>query len=301
MVPIWQLRRICFRSDLDWRGLSDDDPVMSETDPQSSGIVQPLSVNSEGYRGQRIDIGSVLGELYAEAMDRSWASEVFYVSDRFELRAYRRGGALARSRLYVSAGIHGDEPAGPLACLRLVKETTWPETLEVFLCPCLNPAGFDLNTRENAHGVDLNRDYQDLKTAEIRAHAAWLGRCPDFDQSVILHEDWEASGFYLYELESEGITSIAEKIIHNVATVCPIEPAAEIDGWPAVNGVIRPRVKPEDRSDWPEALFLSARQGGQGHTLEAPSDFPLNVRVNALVAGTLAVVDQFRNHSVSSR
>jgi murein peptide amidase A len=274
---------------------------MSETEPQPKAGAQPLGVNSGGYRGERIDIGSVLGELHAEAVNRSWSSEVFYTSDRFDLRAYRCGGVQALFRLYISAGIHGDEPAGPLACLRLVRETNWPETLEVFLCPCLNPAGFDLNTRENAHGIDLNRDYQDLKTAEIRAHAAWLGRCPDFDQSVILHEDWEARGFYLYELESEGRTSIAREIIRNVAAVCPIEPSAEIDGWPAVNGVIHPRVRPEDRSDWPEALFLSARQGGQGHTLEAPSDFALAVRVDALVAGTLAVVEHLRNHPVSNR
>ncbi len=74
-------------------------------------------------------------------------------------------------RIYISTGIHGDEPAGPLAALRLIQENHWPENAEIFLLPCLNPIGFTLNRRENANGIDLNRDYRNPKSAEVlRAH-----------------------------------------------------------------------------------------------------------------------------------
>ena len=61
----------------------------------------------------------------------------------------------ARGGLYISAGIHGDEPAAPLAALRLIQENRWPETAEIILLPCLNPIGFTLNQRENADGDDF--------------------------------------------------------------------------------------------------------------------------------------------------
>jgi len=37
--------------------------------------------------------------------------------------------------------------------LRLLRENVWPSTVELFVCPCLNPQGFALNRRENATGV----------------------------------------------------------------------------------------------------------------------------------------------------
>ena len=57
----------------------------------------------------------------------------------------------------------------------------WPDDAEIWLCPCLNPTGFPRNTRENAGGVDLNRDYKHRRSAEVRAHIAWLQRQPNFD------------------------------------------------------------------------------------------------------------------------
>ena len=69
------------------------------------------------------------------------------------------------------AGIHGDEPAGPLAALRLLQENNWPPNAEIFLLPCLNPVGFTLNKRENADGIDLNRDYRNPQSRrDARAH-----------------------------------------------------------------------------------------------------------------------------------
>jgi murein peptide amidase A len=197
-------------------------------------------------------------------------------------RGLRRVEAL---RLYISTGIHGDEPAGPLAARRLLEEDAWPPGWDIWLCPCLNPMGFALNRRENSEGLDLNRQYRAPEAEETLAHVAWLGRQPRFDLCLCLHEDWEARGFYLYELNPDGLPSLAEAIINRVAQVCPIDQSPTIEGRPAHNGIIRPDLDPRTRPQWPEAFFLLTHKTRLSYTLEAPSDYPLPIRVAALVTG----------------
>jgi hypothetical protein len=67
-----------------------------------------------------------------------------------------------------------------------------------------------------------------------------------------------------------------------------------IEGWPARDGVIRPNVDRFKRPDWPEALFLIANKARVSYTFEAPSDFPLPVRVAAVVAGVTAALDALK-------
>jgi murein peptide amidase A len=243
--------------------------------------VQRLGKNTGGYHGEGIDIQAVLMELKRVAGLTGWHRDTFEISSGAELSAYRRQGTHSSRRLYLSTGIHGDEPAGPLALLELLRRNLWPAHLDIWLCPCLNLTGFPLNRRENADGIDLNRDYRHLATPEIRAHVAWLKTQPTFDLAVCLHEDWEASGYYLYELNPDNRPSLAPQIIKQVARVCPIESGETVDGWPIQDGIIRPNVQPDERLQWPEAIFLITHKTRQSYTLEAPSDFPLELRVRA--------------------
>lgn len=242
-----------------------------------------LGKNKGAYLGEAIDIQKVLGELEAAAVKNGWTRDPDFL-------AYKRLVSEPRKRLYISTGIHGDEPAGPLAGLRLVEDNRWPADVSLWLCPCLNLTGFPLNRRENAQGVDLNRDYRHLATEEIRAHTRWLAAQPNFDLTFCLHEDWESEGFYVYELNQSGGPSFAEKIIDAVAAICPIDRSPMIEDWAAGGGIIRPKVKPEERPRWAEALYLAVNKTRQGYTLEAPSDFPLAVRVQALVTGVQTVM-----------
>ena len=255
--------------------------------------MQKLGKNHGGYHGDTIDIRALLREVETAAHLHSWQSEIFHEQGELKLVALRRPasvGQLPAARIYISAGIHGDEPAGPLAALRLLRENRWPDNAEIILLPCLNPIGFTLNRRENAEGIDLNRDYRNSKSAEIRAHFAWLERQAKFDLYLCLHEDWESHGFYLYEQNPDNRPSLAEKIIAEVRNVCPIDRSEIIEGRPAQNGVIRPNLNPHERPDWPEAFYLITQKSRQGYTLEAPSDFPLMTRVNALVTAVNAAV-----------
>jgi protein MpaA len=251
--------------------------------------VQKLGKNHGGYHGETIDIRAVLRDIKAAAQEHGWTSELFYKIGDLELLALHRKplsprGSSPTPRFYISTGIHGDEPAGPLAALRLLQENHWPADAELWLLPCLNPEGFILNTRENAGNIDLNRDYRDAKSPETAAHIAWLERQPDFDLYLCLHEDWESHGFYLYEQNPNNKPSLADKMIAAAKKVCSIDLSEIIEDRPAQNGIIRPILNPDERPLWPEALYLITHKSRQGYTLEAPSDFPLPGRVDALVA-----------------
>ncbi|MGD1086820.1 MAG: M14 family metallocarboxypeptidase [Verrucomicrobiota bacterium] len=249
----------------------------------------PLGKNIGGYRGETIDIQSVLREMEVAALTHDWSRDA--AAGPVELIAYRRLSASPRRRVYLSTGIHGDEPGGPLAMLRLLQENQWPEEVSLWICPCLNPTGFALNRRENQDGIDLNRDYRNPQSGEIRAHLEWLVRQPDFDQVLCLHEDWEARGFYLYELNPALLPPPAESIIDKVAAVCPVDLSPVIEGRPAQKGVIRPVINPMERPQWPESLYMMANhKTRRSCTLEAPSDFPLPTRVEALVAAVRAAL-----------
>jgi len=252
-----------------------------------------LGKNLGKYLGETIDIRAVLGEVETAARQHGWVQEIFYDNSDFKLYALCRKNReeANRKRFYISTGIHGDEPAGPLAALRLLQENRWPENLELWVCPCLNPLGFTLNTRENARGIDLNRGYLNAVATEILAHIAWLERQPQFELCMLLHEDWESRGFYLYEQNPEKRPTFAEKIIEAVEKVCPIDRSEVIEGREARNGIVRPNVDPRSWQNWPEAFYLITHKTRQSYTVEAPSDFALKTRVDALVAAVNAVIN----------
>jgi predicted deacylase len=261
--------------------------------------MQKLGKNLGSYLGETIDIRAVLRDVETAAQQHGWTSEIFHKAGEFKWFALHRKppstlNSQPSTRLYISAGIHGDEPAGPLAALRLLQENNWPPDAEIFFLPCLNPVGFTLNKRENADGVDLNRDYRNPQAAETRAHIAWLERQPKFNLYLCLHEDWESHGFYLYEQNPDEKISLAEKMIESVQKICPIDLSENIEGRAAKGGILRPNIVPQERPDWPEALYLISHKARQGYTLEAPSDFPLNTRVDALVAAANAALDFYK-------
>jgi len=250
--------------------------------------VQPLGQNHGAYHGEQIDIRAALRDIATAAQQHGWTRETFHQADNLEWFALRRSPLSTSNsqpaiKFYLSAGIHGDEPAGPLAVLRLLRENRWPTSAEMFIVPCLNPGGFLANRRENPQGLDLNRDYRHLQSTEVRAHVAWLERQPTFDCCFCLHEDWESHGFYLYELNPDNVPSLAEPVIKHVAPLCPIDQSELIDGRPAHGGIIRPSLDPGLRLQWPEALWLITHKTRRSYTFEAPSDFPPLTRVAALV------------------
>lgn len=78
-----------------------------------------------------------------------------------------------------NCSIHGNEPSGREACLQLARDMsttndpTWKRLLKgtTVLFTNINPDGWEANTRGNATGTDINRDFMALETPESRVLA----------------------------------------------------------------------------------------------------------------------------------
>jgi protein MpaA len=214
--------------------------------------------------------------------------------DGYPLIAYTKRTPAPRPRIYLSAGIHGDEPAPPWALLQLAEEGFFDGSCNWFVCPLLNPTGFLRHTRENSAGIDLNRDYKTPQSTEIQAHVRWLGRQPNFDVVFCLHEDWEARGFYLYELNPLKLPTLANTMIEAARAHGSIESTAIIDGRESLEpGIIRPISDPLLRDTWPEAIYLRNHHGPLHYTIETPSLLPVTQRVTIQCAVLRAALAAF--------
>jgi protein MpaA len=157
------------------------------------------------------------------------------------------------------------------------------------LFPILNPDGLVKNLRTNDAGIDLNRDYRNSKSDEIVSHIEALKTLGQFDAAMMLHEDFEGIGAYLYELNDE-MPGLGVKIIAAMGRHVPIDQRPEIEEAPAHGGVLSrkdliAKLGPiEDRPDWPEAIYLSINHTRVSYTTETPKPFPLAGRVAAQIA-----------------
>lgn len=206
------------------------------------------------------------------------------------LAVWERGDA--GPSVYLSAGMHGDEPAGPLALLEMIESGALPHVIRWSLCPAVNPTGLALGTRENADGIDLNRDYLRRSTAEVQAHAAWLESRPVPNLFISLHEDWEARGFYFYEINlGPDIPARAAAILDAVKPWFEPDAGHEIDGHsPRAPGWIYHEAEADVPEGWPEAIFLAKLGCQLSFTFETPSHAPLDQRVAAHLAAVRAAL-----------
>ena len=54
---------------------------------------------------------------------------------------------------------HGDEPQGEYLIRKFMSQRKEPCKNQIYIIPCLNPDGKALGTRQNANGIDLNRNF----------------------------------------------------------------------------------------------------------------------------------------------
>jgi len=228
----------------------------------------------------------------AALLDKAGARrEVFAEVDGHTLSAYDlvRGD---RPKVFISTGMHGDESAGPKSFLFLLENGLLERDLSFYFCPMLNPTGFELGTRENAQGCDMNRDYFHLQTAEVQGHVKWLEkRRPEL--FISLHEDWESSGFYFYEINTFGdrperYAYLSERI----SEVMPLEQGEFIDGHEVrEQGWIYHEAEADMNDSWPEAIFMAKRGCALSFTFESPSMVDVGKRVAAQAAAVNALLD----------
>ncbi len=229
-----------------------------------------------------------LPEFSREAKARGFAGSELAQLAGGPLMAWER--AADGPRVYLSAGIHGDEPAGPLAMLELLRAGFFSPDIHWLLCPALSPDGLAAGSRGNRAGVDLNRDYWQRRTPEVRAHARWLDAMPAPEVFVSLHEDWECAGFYFYEINlGRDVPPRAAAIIEAVRPWFSPEPGPDIDGHLArAPGWIYHEAEADVPQGWPEAIFLAKAGCPLSFTFETPSHAPLPRRIAAHMAAVRA-------------
>lgn len=130
--------------------------------------------------------------------------------------------------VFISAGIHGDEPAPVYAALDFAKNHAqkYANDFNFIIFPCLNPAGFDKGTHSNPNKINLNREFQETwPEKEIKLVKAILAHeARNYCFAIDMHEDEPTgkvdgfpisenpNGCYLFETSPEG-ASIGRKIL----------------------------------------------------------------------------------------
>ena len=185
----------------------------------------------------------------------------------------------------ISAGIHGDEPAGVEAlCVFLEQKHYKPflDEWEFHILPCINPTGYETNTRENHAGEDLNRLFHvDRPNPEVTSVQAVFDEGP-FDLDLELHEDIDSPGYYLYQKDREEPCSLlGRRILDAVENVMPLNLDEEIEEVPAERGLLVRLKEPDEMEWWPMALYAFVKGCGQMFTMETSCLFPMEQRVEA--------------------
>lgn len=239
-----------------------------------------------------MDVAALIQNLDAAICSVGATKELICEVGGYPIYAYRLEREDARRSVYLSSGVHGDEPAGPLAILELVRSGLLEGPCSWYLCPLLNPVGLAMGTRENGEGVDLNRDYLRFTTTEASSHARWLEGI-EVDFAISLHEDWESSGFYFYEINQvEDQPQRYQRMVEAVTQVMPMEPELLIDehqvrepGW------IYHENEPDEPQHWPEAIYLAKNGCPLSFTFETPSSRDLDQRVACHKAAVRAALE----------
>ena len=173
-------------------------------------------------------------------------ADVIYSNTQFPLWAFEWGDNALPS-VIIQAGVHGDEPGGIEAALRLLEalaDGSAPlSKFRLVVIPCANPSGFADRTRLNRAGQDINRQLHSDMTQESAA----IRRLLDFRSAAVvteLHTDSHTPGFYLFELRQEGLAALGHRIIETLMERgYPVEEEPFFGGYRGERGLFAPNLE----------------------------------------------------------
>lgn len=195
-------------------------------------------------------------------------------------------------RIGLFAAIHGDEPAGTLACIRfLQKLAASPALAENFhleVYPICNPTGFEDNTRHSRRGLDLNREFwKGSVEAEVQIleHELRMGR---FSGIIQLHADDTSSGIYGFVRGHTLTENLLRPALRAASEILPRNVNATIDGFAARDGIIYESYEgvlaaPKEMDPVPFEIIL-----------ETPHHAEMELQVEALVVALRTILTEYR-------
>ena len=197
-------------------------------------------------------------------------------------------------RVLISAGIHGDEPAGVETILKFFENNyhhKYADTCEFTILPCINPYGYEYGTRENYQKKDLNRLFKCEKPPKEVKFAQSIFDSK-FELTLELHEDDESHGYYLYQKErNQKYEELGLNILQSIKAIIPINKNNEIDGSKAKRGIINNNQDLVKMDWWPMALYGFIKGAEISLTLEAPSQYNISTRVEAHLTAITTALD----------
>ncbi|MEO6003328.1 MAG: M14 family zinc carboxypeptidase [Opitutus sp.] len=186
------------------------------------------------------------------------------------------------------AGLHGDEPAGCAALVEfaatLAMDPQRAAGYDIVFYPVINPVGYERGSRENADGLDLNREFWCGSTAaEVRAMEHEL-RSHKFDGIITVHADDTCEGLYGYAHGRTLEESLLKPALKAASAFLPLDSRAQIDGFAAREGLIHEcfqrvlSAPPEQRPRPFDLIF------------ETPAAAPFGLQVSAGVAALEEII-----------
>ncbi|PIT88241.1 MAG: hypothetical protein COU29_03165 [Candidatus Magasanikbacteria bacterium CG10_big_fil_rev_8_21_14_0_10_36_32] len=192
-------------------------------------------------RSYQIEVLNRLEPLKLKGFKVVSMGNVAFGTTKYPMRCVIAQGKIpAAHNVFISAGIHGDEPAGVYATLSFL-ENKIHDYLPYFnfvICPCLNPGGFEDNTMDNPQGINLNRNFLAANPAqEVELIKKFLmEHIRQYLFAIDMHEDDSyrpvdgftvadsPREFYLYEVTPDKKLRLGHKILkrleNNGITVC---------------------------------------------------------------------------------
>jgi len=233
-----------------------------------------------------------------EGLDRAYVSVgVLGTAFDYEIKALKVGRREdGKKEVLMTGGVHGDEPAGIEAVLSFLEGPVeaYLDTYFFSVIPCVNPSGLDIGNRENKEGQDINRAMSDDKVTESVLIRQWVAG-KRFDIFFDHHEDYEATGFYMYEAQRDDALR-GDRIVQAIKTIGPIDGQDNTDeglDLPISEGLFG--VNPKWRSQgWSAYAYYE----NSDHVVlcETPSTaWPLEQRVKAHRIAETLTPDHYRN------
>jgi hypothetical protein len=207
----------------------------------------------------------------------------YCTAEEFELSCFISPALESTRGIYLSAGIHGDEPAGTEGLYQWAElHRSILRELPVMIFPCLNPWGLIHNRRTNSENQDLNRCFHLDDLQRIAAHKEVMQQ-RKFRLAMCLHEDYDAQGVYLYEIRKK-LTTFGRELLAAAGYHIPIDSRVTIEGRRADQGWIARRINLKKFPEVSEGIYLAANYSERTITTETPSEYDLGPRIQAHVA-----------------
>lgn len=195
-------------------------------------------------------------------------------------------------RIAIFAGIHGDEPAGVHALVDFLRELEANPFLfrsyRIHIYPLCNPTGYEDGTRHSRSDKDLNREFW---RGSLEPEVGIMERellLNKFDGIISLHSDDTSEGLYGFVRGHVLTKHLLEPALASAEAALPVNQAAVIDGFHAVNGIIHTCYDgilsaPPGQTPSPFEIIL-----------ESPTHAPMDLQRKAFVLALTEILRQYR-------